>query len=319
MEIAAGKKKIFMTAGIIAAVIAAGFYINSKRYESTDDAYIESDLVQISARVPGQIEEIYIDDNQKVKEGTLTAKIDDRDYKIKLEQAQALYDKALSAQKAAKADLNAVNTEINAALRDLNRYKKLYEAGAVSQQALDAMQTKYDGARAKLISAQERILSESGSKTADADIKALKAQRDMAALMLEYTQIKAPFDGTITNKSIHKGRFVQAGQPVYTLVSGNVWIKANFKENQTGRIRIGQEVQIKIDAFPKKKFKGRVESIQQASGAKSSLFPPENAVGSFVKIVQRIPVKIVFTEDIDFEKYNIISGMSVVPKVKVKD
>ena len=111
---------------------------------------------------------------------------------------------------------------------------------------------------------------------------------------------------------------MQAGQPVLSLVSGNFWIEANFKENQTGKMKIGQEVQIKIDAFPHKTFKGRIESIQKTSGAKSSLFPPENAAGSFVKIVQRIPVKIVFTEDIDFEKYNLAAGMSAVPKVKVK-
>ena len=112
--------------------------------------------------------------------------------------------------------------------------------------------------------------------------------------------------------------WVTAGSPLFTLVPEEVWIVANFKENQLRDMKPGQPVDIKIDTYPNKVFKGKIDSIQRASGAKSSLFPPENAVGSFVKIVQRIPVKIVFTEKIDTDKYNIVPGMSVVPKVKVK-
>ena len=112
--------------------------------------------------------------------------------------------------------------------------------------------------------------------------------------------------------------FVSAGSPLFTLVPENVWVVANFKENQLKGMKPGQKVDIKIDTYPGHVFKGKIDSIQRASGAKSSLFPPENAVGSFVKIVQRIPVKIVFTEDIDKDKYNIVPGMSVVPKVKIK-
>ena len=111
---------------------------------------------------------------------------------------------------------------------------------------------------------------------------------------------------------------MQVGQPLFSLVPNEVWVVANFKENQVGEMKAGQPVEIKVDTYPNKKFKGKIDSIQRASGAKASLFPPENAVGSFVKIVQRIPVKIVFDEEIDAEKYTIVSGMSVVPKVKVK-
>ena len=135
---------------------------------------------------------------------------------------------------------------------------------------------------------------------------------------LSYTKVYAPQDGTVANKRVEVGAYVQVGSPLFVIVPNEVWIVANFKENQVGQMRKDQPVDIKIDAYPNKVFKGKVESIQRASGAKSSLFPPENAVGSFVKIVQRIPVKIVFDEEINPDEYNIIPGMSVVPKVKVK-
>lgn len=313
------KKKVIFIILAIFAIIAGGFYyVNSLKYESTDDAYVESDIIQIAPRVSGQIIEIYIEDNQKINEGDLVAKIDDTDYKIKLEQAQAVYEKALYSQKVAKAKLSAINSEINLAKKDLERYKNLYKAGAVSQQTLDSAQTKYDNTKARLLAAEEDIMSSGNNKVADADIKALKAQRDQAELNLNYTNIKAPNTGTVTNRNIEKGKYVQVGQPLFAIVPDKIWIEANFKENQVGKMKVGQEVTIKVDAYPNKKFKGKIDSIQKASGAKSSLFPPENAVGSFVKIVQRIPVKIVFTEEINPEEYNIVAGMSVEPKVRVK-
>ncbi len=314
------KKKKFMFIGIAIILLITGavYYINSLRYETTDDAYVESDLIQISSRVSGQVEEIYIEDNMKIKEGDLVLKIDDKDYKVKFEQAQAMYEKALYSQKVAKAKLSAVNTEIATAKKDLDRYQNLYKAGAVSQQTLDLAKTRYENTRAKLLSATEDVLSESNDKVADANLKGLRAQKDQAGLYLDYTQLKAPNSGTVTNKNVDKGKYVQAGQPLFTLVGDKIWVEANFKENQVGKMKVGQDVIIKVDAYPNKKFKGKIDSIQRASGAKSSLFPPENAVGSFVKIVQRIPVKIVFTEEINPEKYTIVAGMSVEPKVRVK-
>ena len=312
------KRLLIIISAVVIAIVILGFYINSLRYESTDDAFIESDLIQIAPRVSGQIEEIYIEDNKRINEGDLIAKIDDADYKIKLAQAEAMYEKALYSQKIAKAKLDAVNSEISLAKKDLERYKNLYEAGAVSRQTLDAAQTKYENAKAKLMAAEEDILSASNDKVADANLRVLKAQKDQAELNLKYTSIIAPNSGTVTNKNVDKGKFVQTGQPLFMLVTDKIWIEGNFKENQVGKMHSGQEVIIRVDAYPNKKFKGKIESIQKASGAKSSLFPPENAVGSFVKIVQRIPVKIIFTEDIDPEKYNIVPGMSVEPKVRVK-
>lgn len=313
------RNKIIIILSVVVLFITGGiYYINSLNYQTTDDAYVESDLIQIAPRVSGQIEEIYIQDNQKIKEGDLIAKIDDTDYQVKLAQAKALYEKALYSQKVAKAKLDAINSEISLAKKDLERYKNLYKAGAVSQQTLDSAQTKYDNTKAKLLAAEEDILSSADNKVADADLRVLKAQKDQAELNLNYTRIIAPNTGTVTNRNVEKGKYVQTGQPLFTLVTDKVWIEANFKENQVGLMKPGQDVEIKIDAYPHKKFKGKIDSIQKASGAKSSLFPPENAVGSFVKIVQRIPVKIVFTEEIDSEIYNIVAGMSVEPKVKVK-
>ena len=220
-------------------------------------------------------------------------------------------------QKNAKASLKASDSSIKLAKKDLERYTALYKDGAVSKQILDQAQTKYDSALAQHTKAQEDIFS-NGQNVADADLKSLEARMNQARLNLEYTNVIAPNSGIITNRRIEKGAYVSVGGPLFSIVPDKVWIVANFKENQVGQMKPGQEVTIKVDAYPNKKFKGKVYSIQRASGAKSSLFPPENAVGSFVKIVQRIPVKITFDEEIKKDEFNIVSGMSVVPKVKVK-
>ena len=313
-------KKRYVTSAIFIIIIAlvCAIYIDSLMYQSTDDAYIEAHLAQIAPRVGGQVTEVYIDDNQKIKEGDVVIKIDDTDFKVKLAQAEANYQRALLNQKVAGANLDASSSEIELAKKDLERYKNLYNSGAVSKQVLDQAQTKYDAAKARYTGAKESIMTKEGKNVADADIKALKALRDQAALDLEYTTVKAQNSGTVTKKNVEKGVWVQKGQPLFALASDEVWVVANFKENQVGKMKPGQEVTIKVDAYPHKKFKGRIDSIQRASGAKSSLFPPENAVGSFVKIVQRIPVKIVFDEEINPEEYNIVAGMSVVPKVRIK-
>ena len=164
---------------------------------------------------------------------------------------------------------------------------------------------------------KEDIFSD-GTSVADADLKALEAAMKLAKLNLEYTNVVAPNTGIVTNRRIEVGSYVSVGAPLFAIVPDKVWVVANFKENQVGKMKPGQKVDIKVDAYKNKVFKGHIDSIQRASGAKSSLFPPENAVGSFVKIVQRIPVKIVFDDEIDKNEYNIVSGMSVVPKVRVK-
>ena len=307
---------------IIVAVllVLAGFYlINEMHYVSTDDAYVETTMVSVAPKVSGQIEEVYVTDNQHVNAGDLVATIDAADYKVRFAQADANYERIKIDQANAKANLVASQSNIELARKDLERYQNLYEQGAVSKQTLDAAQVKYDGAKAGLTQAQQALLSDSNGKTvADANLLTAKAAKDKAELDLSYTKIYAPQSGTVSSRRVEKGMYVNVGTPLFTLVPEKVWVVANFKENQLRHMKKGQKVDIKVDTYPNKVFKGEIDSIQRASGAKSSLFPPENAVGSFVKIVQRIPVKIIFTEEIDPEEYNIVPGMSVVPKVKVK-
>lgn len=315
-------KKMPLWLIITIAVVALGavvyFVHDALRFQSTDDAYVETTTVSVAPKVGGEVVEVLVTDNQYVREGDVVARIDDVDYKIKLEQAEAKYERTLLNQKNAKATFNARQTDIEVAKKDLDRYKSLYEKGAVSKQTLDNAQAKYDSAVAGHTSAEQGVFSSKKDRVADADLKEIKAQRDWAAQQLKYTEIVAPQSGFVTSRRVEKGMYAQVGSPLFVIVPDNVWVVANFKENQLTNMKEGQPVDIKIDTYPNKVFKGEVESIQRSSGAKSSLFPPENAVGSFVKIVQRIPVKIVFTEDYDRVQYKVIPGMSVVPKVKVR-
>ena len=313
-------KKRFLALVIIIIIAIAGYFgmLNAQKYESTEDAYIETHTVQIAPKVSGQIVEVYVTDNQRVKEGDLVAQIDDTDYKVKLAEVTARYESTLLRQKGAKAYFEAANSDIKLAKKNLDRYSELFKSGAASKLEYDNAKAKYDNTQASLTQANENLLSKDNNRVADADLKQLAALKKQAELNLSYTKIYAPQSGSITNKSVEKGSYIQIGQPLFVIVPQNVWVIANFKENQLKGMKVGQDVELKVDTYPNKSFKGKIDSIQRISGAKSSLFPPENAVGSFVKIVQRIPVKIVFTEKIDPNEYTIVPGMSVEPKVRVK-
>ena len=316
------KRYIFTFLAVVSIILGAYYIYQILGYQTTDDAYVETTTVSVSPKVAGQIDKVMVVDNQPVKAGQVVAVIEQDDYEVKLAQAQAAYDRAILNQNNAHANLNAANSEIELAQKDVERYENLYKAGAVSKQTLDKARTNLDAVKAKQTVAEQSIFSSNPAnnvKVADADLNVLKAQLDAAKLAMKYTEIKAPIDGTVSGKRVEKGMMVQPGTPLFVIVPNEVWVVANFKETQLEKMKKGQPVDIKIDTYPKKIFKGEVESIQRSSGAKSSLFPPENAVGSFVKIVQRIPVKIVFTEKIDPDEYVIIPGMSVVPKVKIRD
>jgi len=315
------KKHWIIFGGIVVAVIVIFLISEAFKYQSTDDAYIETTTVSVSPKVSGQIVKVLVKDNQQVKAGDIVAVIDKVDYEVKLQQAKAAYDRALLNQQNAHANLSAANSEIELAKKDVERYQNLYQAGAVSKQTLDKAITYLEAVQAKQTTAEQAIFSTNpshASKVADADLNVLKAQKRAAELALEYTDIIAPIDGTVSNKKVEVGMMVQPGSPLFVIVPNDVWVVANYKETQIKGMKKGMPVDIKIDTYPNKVFKGEIDSIQRASGAKSSLFPPENAVGSFVKIVQRIPVKIVFTEEINPDEYSIIPGMSVVPKIKTK-
>ena len=260
-------KKQLMIFLIAIAIIIIGFIAyEMSKYQSTDDAYVETVTVSVAPKVSGEIVEVLVEDNKPVKAGAVVARIDKRDYIVAHDKAKALNEKALLNQQNANASLKAANAEIELAQTDVDRYKKLYAAGAVSKQTLDNAETKLEAAKAKLTNAEQALFSKDNSNVADADLAALKAQMDQAALA----------HGMVKN----------------------------------------MPVEIKIDAIPGKVFKGKIDTIQKSSGAKASLFPPENAVGSFVKIVQRVPVKILFDEDIS--GYTLLPGLSVVTKIKTK-
>ena len=303
----------------ITLILAAGFiyfWIVSNMYETTDDAFIEGHIIKISPKISGTIEKLYVEDNQHVKKGDLLLVIDEKDYKAKYDLARATHAKILSSQSAARSSLNAQNQNLKTAKDDLDRYTNLYKEGAVSKQDYEKALNKFTAALASQKAAEEKVFSSNNSKMADAERQEAESLLEQAKLQLSYSKIYAPQDGIITSRTAEEGAFIHAGAPLFAIVSDERWVVANFKETQLKNMKIGQTVDIKIDTYPNKKFKGKIDSIQASTGSKTSLFPPENAVGSYVKIVQRIPVKITFDTPID--DFTIVPGMSVVPKVKVK-
>lgn len=311
-------KKRFLIPTLLILVLCLLGWMYFSTFETTDDAFVEGHIIRVSPKVTGIIEKLYVDDNDHVKKGKLLLTIDDRDYKVRYEQAKAAYEMALYKQKSAVVDRNAAQTDMKVAQQDYDRYKNLYEKGAVSQQEYDRAKSKFDMAKANYATAQQAVFSKEKNKVADAELKRLEAVMNQAALELSYTKIYASEDGKITNRSAEEGAFINAGAPLFSIVPDKRWVVANFKETQLNKIRVGQKVIVKVDAYPHLKLEGKVDSIQSSTGAKTSMFPPENAVGSYVKVVQRVPVKIVFTKPID-PQYSIEPGMSVVPKVLVKD
>ena len=324
---------------VISLIAGIFYYFHSAIYVSTDDAYIEGHSIQISPQVTGAVNKVHFDDNRKVKKGQLLVEIDPTDYEIKYEQALAALEGAKAQKNASEqqisqseknmaqinADIDSVKAELNLAETELKRYTNLYSVRAASKQDFDRAETNYKTAKAKLDScikksaaAQEQVsISGSQNKVMMASIKQLQTAVKYAKFNLLDTKIHAPVSGIITSRSAEEGVFVQIGQPLFAIVPEERWVLANFKETQLTNMKTGQIVNIKVDSYPNKIFKGRVDSIQSGTGSSTSMFPPENAVGSFVKVVQRVPVKIVFTEKIDPE-YIIVPGMSVVPEVKVK-
>ncbi len=320
---------------VILGIVAA---IHSTYFQSTDDAFVEGRLVSVAPRVAAPVINLLVDDNQPVKAGTLLVELDPKDFEVALAQAEARLaeakaglnmsekkvDESTSKVNKSFEDISSASSRLDFAKKDFERYKELYKDGIVSKQDFEKSKTALEVAEADYNAAQENSMAtqhalDSGKAKAKADeaaIKKLEAEVEQAKLNLAYTKIYAPQDGKVAARSVEKGNYVNVGQPLMNIVPEQVWVVANFKEIQLTNMKPGQPVKVKVDTYPGKRFKAHVDSIQRATGAKSSLFPPENAVGSYVKIVQRVPVKIVFDEDIS--DYNIVPGMSVVPKVKIK-
>ena len=306
------KKRVIVptVTAIIFLLFGIYFTIHSIFYQSTDDAFVEGHIVSIAPRVEGPVLNLLIDDNQHVKKGDLLLEIDPKDYEVKLNQTKAKLEEAKASLVNTENQVTKTLSDLEFAEQDYDRYSKMFDKGIASKQEYDSSLNKLTAAQSNSNSAKARY------DEITASIKRLEAEVEQDELNLSYTKIYAPEEGLITNRSVEQGNYVQVAQPMFAIVPEKMWIVANFKETQLANMKPGQPVEIKVDTYRGKKFQGKVDSIQRASGAKASLFPPENAVGSYVKIVQRVPVKIVFTEDIS--KYNIVPGMSVVPEVKVK-
>jgi membrane fusion protein, multidrug efflux system len=332
--------KILAGVAVLIALAAVIFYYVRfvAPYESTDDAFIDGYVTLISPRVPGQVTRLLVTDNQEVKKGDVLVEIDPRDYEASLAQAQA--DLAAASSQAnqsraqvkvseakvtqAQAAVTAAEAEAQRANDDLKRYQSV-ESRAVSKSAFDLAQAQARSANANLEAAYsqtnaaeaEVVLSEAGVETATAAVQQAAAKLQQAELNLSYTKIIAPLDARVTARTVQPGNYVQPGQALLALVPTDVWVVANFKETQLTYMHAGQPVELSVDAYPNRKFKGRVDSLQAGTGARFSLLPPENAVGNYVKVVQRVPVKIVFDETLP-TNLDIAPGMSVEPKVKVK-
>ncbi len=322
---------------IAAIVVGVIWWLNARHYVSTNDAYIDARTVAISPQVSGLITAVPVTDNQDVAKGAPLLRIDPRDYQVAVEQAKAslAQAKAKVANLAAQIDAQLANldlarkkvTEAQAALKyaqqQNQRAQRLVQNGAGTVQAaqqasseLTQKQAAYAGAQASATAADKQLaVLRTQRQSAKAQVDSAQAALDKAKINLGRATVEAPQAGRIANLSAAVGAYAQPGQALMTLVPRHVWVRANFKETELTDMHPGDPVDIEIDAYPGKTFHGHVDSIQAGSGAAFSLLPPENATGNFVKVVQRVPVKIVFDTP---PKVHLGPGMSVVPSVKVR-
>jgi membrane fusion protein (multidrug efflux system) len=342
-----------LASGILAALFFFGleYLVTAFTHESTDDAFVETGIVAISPKVAGLVSAVYVKDNQWVNAGDPLFDIDPRDYETTLERRRAALSVSESNKKSAEAAYKVMLAKLAAAEAvarqsaseaaasratadradaDLRRADSLREQKVLSQQEYDQVRATALSASASAAADQDKVKSDESAVTAaraqlDAVVAALEmvqaqiaqgsAEVKTAELDLSYTRIAAPTDGAVTRKAVHVGEYVQVGQRLLAVVPTNVWVVANFKETQLGHIRPGMPVRIRVDAYPEKSLSGHVDSIQAGSGARFSLLPPENAVGNYVKVVQRVPVKILFNSLPDGSR-TLAPGMSVVPSVR---
>jgi membrane fusion protein (multidrug efflux system) len=324
----------------VAAASGTGlWWWHSRSFETTDDAFITAHVTAVSPQVGGRVVEVLVEDNQKVNAGDVLLRLDQAPFQVKVDQARAdlneatqklqearaQHQVALATADQVRADAASAESQAANAETDYRRYKNLVASGAVSQQAHDNAETQARTSASALLSARKRLTAAvaqaelAGTKilTAQAEVERNRATLDQALLDLSYTEIKSQVNGRVTKKAVEPGDYVQTGQNVLGLVQDDVWVVANFKETQLTNMRPGQPVAITVDTYPDREFHGRVESIQAGTGAAFSLLPAENASGNYVKVVQRVPVKIVF-DLINGEAWHLAAGMSAIPQVKVR-
>ncbi len=322
-------------------IIGGGYWFGYGQYfESTDNAYLQGDITTISPKVSGYILHSYVSDNQRVTKGDLLVQIDDRDYQVALQQSQAhlsvtqaSVDNLLAQQtlqrsqiSQAQSRVDSAQAEYDRATQQVARSRSLLKRNYASQDEVDNMLAQQkvaaaglEEAKANLVASNEQLsVIASQIKQAKASVSEAQTQVSQAQLNLAYTKIYAPADGIIGKRSVRQGLLVQAGTPLMSLVPENqIWIEANFKETQLSNIHQGQKVSVELDAFPGQELEGVVDSFSPATGAKFALLPPENATGNFTKIVQRVPVKILLSENNPL-KGRLLPGLSVVATIDTR-
>ena len=332
---------------IVVAVIAVGallYWLHARQYQSTDDAFVDAHIVRLAPQVSGTLIQVADVDNRHVEAGRLLAVIRPSSPEAQLAEANANVQQAISQQRQAEAQVTAAIAardqaaaqaraplaDAEKAARDLARYEQLVriDPNAVAGQQLDQARAQARSTAAQAAAARQQIVNADAQITvarkqigaAQATVAAKQALVKQAKVNLGDYRLTAPVAGQVVNRSVNLGSYVAPGTNLMAIVPDRLWVTANFKETQLTLMRIGQPVDISVDAFPDVKFKGHVDSIQRGAGQAFSILPPQNATGNYVKVVQRVPVRIEF--DIkngpDPRKYPIGPGMSVVPTVKVR-
>ena len=324
---------------LIGAIWGVNKYIYAKHHEVTDDAQIESDISPVLSRITGYVNKINFEENQLVKEGDTLIVLDDRDLKIKAMQANAAYEMAIATTfvvnaniastvtglQAAKAGVESARVKIWKTTQDYEHYQNLIKEEAISKQKFEVAKADKENADADLkvalgqLSAEEAKIEVAKKQIAvnESNVAQKKADLDFANLQLSYSIIISPATGYVSRKNVQPGQLVNAGTPLFAIVSDeNIYVVANFKETQLMKMEKGQPVEIKVDAFPDTILTGEINTFSAATGAKFSLLPPDNATGNFVKVVQRVPVKILIKTGKEM-KAKLRPGMSVKVFVKI--
>jgi membrane fusion protein, multidrug efflux system len=334
------RRALVLTITAIAIALVVGvivWWINSSHYVSTDDAFIDARTVTISAQISAQVVDVPVTDNQAVEAGTVLVRLERSDFQAQTDQGKAQVDQAqanianlnaqIAAQQARIEQAQKQVTQAEAALtfaqQENERYERLVKTGSVTVEVAQQHHSNFLQAQATLAGAEANATAtekqlpvlQSQALQAQAQLEQMRAGLEQAQVNLGRTEVTAPVAGYVTQLTAAKGQYAAAGQALLMFVPRDVWITANFKETQLALLRPGQPVDIAVDAFPNRTFKGHVDSVQAGSGTAFSLLPAQNATGNYVKIVQRVPVKIVFDNPPDVK---LGPGMSVVPSVRVR-
>jgi membrane fusion protein (multidrug efflux system) len=313
----------------VVLAIAGWMYITSGRYASTDNAYVQADRVTIAPQISGRVVEVDVRENQPVKKGDVLFRIDPEPLEIaaarmqaQVESVKSLLDAARSGYRSAEADIRSSSADLKYKEQQFKRMQELRARGLVAQQALDDAANNLAAARAKqdsnnaALSTAENLLG-GLPDTPDEDLAGYKlalAQLAQAKLDLAHATVRAPMDGVIGKTTLQPGDFLAVGQAAMPLVANTLWVDANFKETDLTHVAVGQSATIEVDTFPGKKWQARVASISPASGAEFSLLPAQNATGNWVKIVQRIPVRLAIDEP-NHDSMILRAGMSAVVEI----